>query len=318
MLCHSIGITPRTLERWQLNTDDYDKRRGPKTHGKAMSQEECSAALTVMNSEPYYDFPPEVVVAKLADEGRYLCSASKMYRILRSHSMLAHRSRGKRPEYGTRIETIAKGPNEVWCWDITFLPTPIVGRYFKLYVLEDIFSRKIVGHLVAEDEGSSKGLELIEAALKSESISSEGLRVHSDNGHPMKNYTFVEKLKALGIIQSRSRPKVSDDNPFIESLFRTMKYAPEYPNRPFNNIEAARAWVKEFIDWYNNKHLHSGIDYVTPSDRHTGAHIAILTGRREVFLQARNANPKRWSQAPYAWTPAETVELNSAGCRMTK
>jgi putative transposase len=233
--------------------------------------------------------------------------------------MLTHRRRSKKPgHYGERLETVAWAPNQVWCWDITTLPTLIIGAYYRLYVLQDIFSRKIVGHIVAEKEDAQVAIALMKQALENEQISGDGLRTHSDNGHPMKSYTLVEWLKSIGVLQSRSRPHVSDDNAFIESLFKTLKYAPQYPNRPFQDLSAANTWADAFVAWYNNEHMHSGIEYVTPSERHSGHHIAKLASRAEVFKQAQQNRPERWSRAPKAWEPATFVELSAAGCRAIK
>ena len=269
----------------------------------------------MLNSEDFYDHSPLIIVAKLADRGEYLCSASTMYRLLRSKFLLKHRRRSKRPEYGNRLETVATGPNQVWCWDISYLRTPIVGQYLKLFVAEDIYSRKIVGATVAENEDVRHAIDLIEGSLAAESISGERLRVHNDNGSPMKAYTFTAWLKSLGVVQSRSRPKVSDDNPFIESLFKTLKYSHRHPRMPFKNIDDANAWVAEFVRWYNNEHLHSSLNFVTPNERHSGKDKEILNARALVFREARDRRPERWSCAPKAWIRAGDVELATAGCR---
>ena len=271
-----------------------------------------------MNSTPYQDHPPCVIAAKLADTKVYACSPSTMHRILRENKQNAHRRRSKRPEYGTRIETVARQPNQVWCWDITYLPTRIVGVYFKLYAMIDIFSRKIVGHLVAENENDLHGRDVIERAIDAEGVNAMHLRIHNDNGRPMKSFTLVEWLKVIGVLQSCSRPRVSNDNPQIESFFKTMKYDSRYTNVPFTNLDHARSWVDDFVAWYNNEHMHSGINYVTPSQRHTGADVLVLARRAEVQMQAWKNKPIRWSKPPKAWMRAEAVELSAAGCRMMK
>ena len=271
-----------------------------------------------MNSEDYFDDPPEIVVAKLADRGRYLCSASTMYRILRSKNLLTHRRRGKKREYGNRLETIATQPNQVWCWDISFLPTIIKGKYFKLYVIEDIFSRKIVGAKVANTDDVETAKDLVAQSLKAEGITGEGLRIHNDNGSPMKSYLFKDWLRSLGVIQTHSRPSVSDDNPFIEALFKTMKYTHLYQNLPFKNIEHATKWAESFTKWYNHEHMHSSINYVTPIEKHLGLDITKLKARTEVFKMAYEQNPLRWSSDPKNWKAVDRIQLNTAGCRITK
>lgn len=295
-----------------------DQRRGPIVHPKKMTPSEEAVILSTLNGERFCDSTPHWVVAKLADEGQYLCSVSQMYRVLRKNLLLKHRGQWKRPEYNAKVETAATAPNQVWSWDITFLQSQIRGESYKLYMLEDIFSRKIVGYTLSLRECDKIAAQLIESSLLSEMISGYNLRLHNDNGNPMRAYTFVERIKALGIIQSFSRPRVKNDNPFSESLFRTMKYHLSYPLRPFASMDAAKVWVDEFVHWYNHEHLHSGINYVTPHDRHEGNDLEILKNRSKVFKQAQDQKPHRWSGKAKVWTAQTVVELNSEGCRIRK
>ena len=180
----------------------------------------------------------------------------------------------------------------------------------------DIFSRKIVGHDIDTREKETVAKALFEQSLKNESLSGLGLRLHNDNGRSMRAYTLMEKIKDLGVIQTFSRPYVKNDNPFAESLFKTLKYCPEYPYRPFRSIQEAEQWTTKFVEWYNNEHLHSGINYVSPIKRHLGQDQKILNKRRKVFALAKAKNPNRWSGPVRQWKQAEIVELNEAGCRL--
>lgn len=301
------------MQRWRKCLED--KRQGPKTHARALSEEERQAVLSTLNSEEFFNDPPRKVVAQLADQQKYLCSATTMYRLLRKAGLLGHRSRSKKPVRAPRLETIATQPNQVWCWDITYLTTPIRGRYFKLYMYIDIFSRKILGWEISEEEREVTAVNLFLRILESEGISGEDLRVHNDNGSSMRGSMFIDKLKSLGVIHSCSRPSVSNDNPYAESLFKTMKYRPQYPYGPFATLEDADKWVKKFVYWYNEQHLHSGIGYVTPADRHRGDDVGILAKRRQAFRSANELNPARWIGKVFNWDRIEKVELNAAGCR---
>lgn len=242
-----------------------------------------------------------------------------MYRILRKHSLLTHRRSSKPPQVSNnKLETIARASNQVWCWDITYLPSLVRGLYFKLYILEDIFSRKIIHHVIDEREDAQVAIYFLEEALRKEEITGKGLRLHNDNGQPMRQHLFLDKLRSLGVLPTCSRPRVSNDNPFIEALFKTLKYTPEYPTRPFKNMFEAKGWVDNFIKWYNEEHLHSGINYVTPNSRHEGRDVKILESRKLVFTKARRQNPQRWSKNVYSWPHIKEVELSANGCRITK
>ncbi len=272
--------------------------------------------LETINSENFCDYTPHEIHARLADKGEYVCSPSTMYRLLKKENLNVHRGRAKAPENRLKIETKAMKPNEVWCWDITYLPTAIRGKYLKLYVFEDLYSRKIIGSHIDEHENEIIALKLLQSCIEKEKITGQGLRIHSDNGNPMKGYFFLEKMRGLGIVPSRSRPRVSNDNPYIESLFKTMKYRPEYPYRPFRDIVEANVWVAAFIKWYNYQHLHSGIGYITPDQRHQGLDLEVFTGRNEVLKQAKLKTPWRWNLKLKQWKQIEVVELNEVGCRV--
>jgi transposase InsO family protein len=209
---------------------------------------------------------------------------------------------------------IADGPNQVWTWDITWLNTYTRGIYYKLYMVIDIYSRKIVGWEVWPEENGELASELVERAMLSEKVkiknNQKPLVLHSDNGSPMKSYTLKAKLEVLGIISSYSRPRVSNDNPFSEAQFKTMKYRPGYPKDGFASIEEAREWVSKFIHWYNNEHYHSGIKFTTPNSRHNGETESIMNNRKKVYETARALNPSRFNKGLRNWTPPEKVALN--------
>ncbi len=224
--------------------------------------------------------------------------------------MLAHRSKSKPPERKRPSPLMAKGPNEIWSWDITYLMTPIRGQYYYLYLFMDIFSRKIVGFNIHNEEAMEYSAKLVEEICKCEGIKKDQLVLHSDNGGPMKGATILATLEKLGVAASFNRPRVSNDNPYSESLFKTLKYCPKYPDR-FANIEEAKRWVMKFVDWYNNQHLHSGIKYVTPSQRHQGLDNEILIKRKAVYLKAKEKHPERWGTKNIRnWAREEKVFLN--------
>lgn len=312
--CKGINLSVRTLQRWKKSVAG-DQRKGPRNHARKLLEEEKSAVLQVACAEKFCDLTPTLIVAKLADEGKYLASESTFYRLLRTENLLAHRSRAKAPTPREKVETIASKPNEVWSWDITNLRSLTPGLFYKLYLFEDLFSRKIVGWDILETEFDGDGAAVLKAALQSENIDGINLRMHMDNGNPMRGASMLATVLGLGIKPSFSRPSVSNDNPHIESLFRTMKYTASYPTKPFTSKEHATTWVKNFVDWYNN-HMHSGLGHVTPNQRHTGVDEAIRINRREVYQLAKKKNPLRWSQNAKQWPAPTLARLNPYGTRM--
>jgi putative transposase len=205
---------------------------------------------------------------------------------------------------------VATAPNQVWSWDITYLNTSVKGLYYKLYMFLDIFSRKIVGWEVWEEENGEYAAELVERAVIAESIRKRPLILHSDNGPPMKAVTLKTKLESLGVISSYSRPRVSNDNPYSEALFRTCKYRSNYPVNGFKTIDAAREWVSGFVNWYNNDHYHSGLNFVTPNSRHNGKADKIMEKRKKVYNTAKDIHPERWTRKIRNWELPDTVALN--------
>lgn len=309
--CETLGIDARTVQRWKRQEVGEDRRAGPKTTpANKLTDAERRRVIEVVNSPEYRDRSPKQIVPHLADQGVYVASESTMYRILREEDQLTHRAASKVPTRRRPDELMATAPNQVWSWDITYLKSPILGAFFYLYLVVDLFSRKIVAAQVHATETSERAAELIAQAYAAEDIDPGQLALHSDNGSPMKGATLLATLQQLGIMPSFSRPRVSDDNPFSEALFRTAKYRPEYPSRPFESLEAARAWVRWFVQWYNHEHLHSGIRFVTPAQRHAGDDVELLARRHAVYEVARERNPERWSGPTRDWSRVEAVRLN--------
>ena len=309
--CEVVGLAGRTVERWREADVGDDGRAGPRTRAaNAFTQAERAKVLEVVNSPEYRDLPPKQVVPRLADEGRYIGSESTIYRIVRAEGQDAHRGRAKPRTVRTVDAHVATAANQVWSWDITYLLSAVRGRFFYLYMVEDVWSRRIVGFEVHEEESMEASAALVRSTCAAEDVDPAGLVLHSDNGGPMKGSTMLATLQHLGIVPSFSRPSVSDDNPFIESLFRTLKYRPEYPHKPFDPIDAARAWVTAFVAWYNAEHRHSGIRFVTPDQRHDGRENDVLANRVRVYERARRRHPNRWSRGTRNWTPAPAVFLN--------
>ncbi len=301
----------RRLERWEKNPEQGDLRAGPKTMpAHSLTEVEKNMIIEVSMLPAYIDLCPWQIVAKLADSGCYLASESSFYRVLKKDKLLLHRSKSRPAERKRPKDLVAVKPNQVWTWDITYLKSPIRGEYFYLYMMVDIYSRMIIGWHVEACESGEHAAALIEAACLSQSVSKWQITLHSDNGGPMKGSTMLSKLQWLGVVPSFSRPSVSDDNPFSESLFKTLKYRPSYPNGAFGSIDEAREWVRRFVDWYNTEHLHSGIRFVTPKSRHEGADAEILKNRHSVYQNAKLANPQRWSRQTRNWSPVTEVRLN--------
>jgi transposase InsO family protein len=304
-----MGIDVKTFKRWKIEIQD--KRKGPLTApANKLTAEEVSEIIRVSTSKDYMDLPPSKIVPTLADKGIYIASESSFYKILNLNNLLNHRGKSKPRNSHYPSPLVATAPNQIYSWDITYLRSPISGVFYYLYMFMDIFSRKIVGFKIHECESMDYSSKLIEEICFQEKISKDQLILHSDNGGAMKGATMLATLQKLGVIPSFSRPKVSDDNPFSESLFKTLKYCPEYPSRPFGSIEEATGWVEKFVYWYNNIHLHSGIKFVTPSSRHEGKDLAILENRKIVYQRAKIKNPNRWSGAIRNWDKIEKVYLN--------
>lgn len=307
--CAQIGVSLRTIERWASAERDRrcDSRSSP---GNALSTDEQAKILEVATSVEFRDLSPKQIVPMLADRGQYLASESTFYRVLRQHKLLHRRGRARPPQPRSR-QHVATGPWQVASWDITYLQSNTRGRFFYLYLFMDVWSRKIIGWQVHENESAEYAATLVETIRRDAEGSTDlsGWVVHSDNGSPMKGATMLATMQRLGVVPSFSRPQVSNDNPYSEALFRTLKYTPNYP-RIFASMKHARAWVAEFVAWYNDRHLHSTIGYVTPSARHSGADACLLQKRRAVYQLARQQRPERWARNVRTWERPLAVYLN--------
>jgi len=309
--CAQVGLGLRTIQRWRNDRDAEDMRMGPKTEpAHKLCKQERLQVLAIVNSPEFRDLPPGQIVPRLADRGQYLASESTVYRIFREHKQHVHRGPKKRPSKNSKPkEKVATAPGQLYSWDITYLRSPIRGEYFYLYMMLDVWSRQIIGHVVHEAESSELAACFVDKTYRDEG-SPCPLILHQDNGSPMKGATLLATLQELHIQPSYSRPRVSDDNPYSESAFGTMKTRPEYPTKPFATIEDARRWVDAFVTWYNDEHRHSRIGFVTPNERHRGSCEKILQQRRCVYEAAKKRNPRRWSCGTRNWKVRKEVFLN--------
>lgn len=306
-----IGLSARTVQRWSEPKHIEDRRAGPRTSPQnKLSSAEQKKLLEVANSEEFRDLPPKQIIPRLADQGRYIASESTLYRLLREKGQLAHRGAARPRTKRAKTEHVAFGPNQVWSWDITYLRGPTRGSFLYLYLVIDVFSRRVMGWDLAEEESMDRAAALIQRTCAANGVDPKGLVLHSDNGGPMKGSTMLATLQWLGIVPSFSRPRVSDDNAFSEALFRTLKYRPGYPAKAFASAEAARAWVEAFVGWYNGEHRHSGIKFVTPDERHFGYETEVLKARDELYRRARADRPERWTNKTRNWSVAGPVRLN--------
>jgi len=311
-ICKQFGLSSKTLKRWRkAGPEGTDGRKGPtKTPKHKLTPEERAKVIEVANSEEFRNLSPRQIVPRLADEGRYVASESSFYRVLREEGLLAHRSHRKAPVSRKPDEHRASGPNQVWSWDITYLRTHVRGQFFYLYMAVDVWSRKIVGFRVEQREDSELSKQLLTKAISTQSAAPEKLVIHADNGGPMKAATLLSTLQRLGVVTSFSRPHVSDDNPYSEALFGTMKGRPGFPRRPFTSLDDATAWVERFVRWYNFEHFHSGIRFVTPESRHERRDVGILAKCATVYAAAKAATPRRWTGTTRNWPPIGDVVLN--------
>jgi putative transposase len=311
--CEVIGLPARTLQRWRTLGPEggEDGRHGPtKAPHNKLSEEERQKILDVANSAEMRDLSPRQIVPQLADRGVYVGSESTMYRVLEEAGQKKHRGPVKARTNRKPAPRVATGPNQLLCWDITYLPAAVRGTFYYLYVFIDVWSRKIVGWAVHERECEKLAAQLLEATCHQLGVDTDGIVLHSDNGAAMKGATMLAMMTSLGVTPSFSRPAVSDDNPFIESLFRTLKYRPDHPMRRFATLAEAVASIKAFVRWYNHVHLHSSIGFVTPHARHVGADLPILAHRRVVYEAARAKHPERWTGDIRDWRRPAVVSLN--------
>jgi transposase InsO family protein len=313
--CAELNISLRTFQRWVRDGDDAvtaDSRTTtvrPEPANK-LSEDERVQILAVANSAEFASLPPSQIVPSLADQGVFIASESSFYRVLKAAAQQHHRGRAKKPSGRVVTSHCATGPNQVWSWDITWMPAAVKGQFYYWYMVLDVFSRKIVGHEVHVAESAELASLLMRRASLAEGLAGRQLVLHSDNGSAMKGSTMLATLEQLGVTSSFSRPRVSNDNPYAESLFRTCKYRPDYPSKPFGSLEETREWTLRFARWYNHEHKHSGLKFVTPAQRHCGQDAEILRHREQVYQDAKNRNPQRWSQGTRNWQLEDQVWLN--------
>jgi len=288
-MCEAFGIPRSSYYRWQRPGEVMERRPSP----RVLSSEECQAVLDVLHDDEFVDLAPAAVFAKLLDGGRYLCSERTMYRILAANKEIKERRNQLRHPVYEKPELLATEPNSLWSWDITKLRGPVKWTYYYLYVILDVFSRYVVGWMVAYREAAVLASRLIEASCQRQGIEQAQLTLHADRGSSMKSKPVALLLSDLGVTKSHSRPYVSNDNPYSEAQFKTLKYRPEFPGR-FGCLEDARAFCGEFFRWYNMEHYHSGLALMTPHDVHYGLAEERRARRAEVLARAYAAHPERF------------------------
>lgn len=292
MTCLFLGLTPRTIQNWKRH-GVVDKRKGSPRHvAHRLTTEEEDEFYTIATSPRFADRTPDEIVAILLQEGQYKASVSTLYRILRKRDALRHRQESKKPtaSEGPQMMPVT-GPDQVWAWDITWLKTGVRGIFLYAYSIIDVYDRRIVGWVIEDHESEACAYALFARVLRGRKMMP--LFIHADNGNPMRGSTLAVLFDDLGITRSHSRPRKSNDNAFIESWHKTLKYTVAYP-APFSAIAEARIWFSGFVDGYNHRHLHSGLDYVTPWQAHTGEATQIYQRRNETLDRARSDNPQRW------------------------
>ena len=318
-LAELLGVGLTTLQRWRRqfagDGDGLDRRKGcHRLVSHRLTEEERQRILLTCNQPEFASLPPGQIVPILADRGLYIGSERSFYRVLHAHGQAYRRGRARLHQEPRPVPRLrADGPKQVWSWDITYLPTSVRGVWLYLYLVVDVWSRKVVAWDVAEREEAQIAADLVSRACLRERINrrrTQPLILHADNGNAMRAATLESRLEELGVLRSFSRPRVSNDNPFSESLFRTVKYRPDYPRRPFRSVEEACRWVMAFVDWYNHQHRHSGIRFVTPAQRHSGQALAIARQRADVYERARQLHPRRWSRSTRCWRQPEEVWIN--------
>jgi putative transposase len=308
--CEVIEISFATFLRWRAGKLGDQRKGAPKRIVRKLTQAEKDEFYAVANQPRFRDLTAAQIVATLLEEGIWYGSESTLCRILKSHNALLPRTESRSPHKRHRPpELVATGPNQVWAWDITWLKTDVAGIFVFAYVIIDIYSRKIVGWSIENSESADYAQTLFRRIIRDTGVCPQF--VHADNGSPMKGLSLVAFLTSLKVGLTYSRPRVSDDNPFIESFFKTVKYRVGYP-KAFTGLQHAREWMSNFIDWYNNQHRHSGIQYVTPQQRHSGNDIALLEIRQQTLQAAAKALPERFVNGPRKIAPESLVVLNKA------
>ena len=291
--CEAIGLPRATYYRNRPGASSKPERKPRAKPKRALSDDERQKVLDTLHEPRFVDLPPTEVYAQLLDEGKYLCSTRTMYRILADNGEVRERRRQSVHPPRTKPQLCAKAPNQIWTWDITKLLGPQKWTYFYLYVILDIFSRYVVGWLISDRESAALAQRLITETCARQGIERDTLTLHQDRGSPMTSKTFAQTLADLGITKSFSRPRVSNDNPYSEAQFKTLKYQPDFPDR-FDDFQHAKRHCQDFFEWYNHDHHHVGIGLMTPYDVHHGLALAKWHARAQALAAAYEANPERF------------------------
>ena len=308
--CRALGVARSQVYRARRRAPAAPTSESRPTPARALTAEEQALVREVLNSERFQDCAPREVYATLLDEGTYLCSWRTMYRILHEYAEVRERRDQLRHPAYSKPELLATGPNQLWSWDITKLKGPAAWTSYYLYVILDVYSRCIVGWMIMERECASLAEELIADTCAKEGIAPEQLTLHADRGSAMTSKTVAQLLADLGVTKTHSRPHVSNDNPYSEAHFKTLKYRPGFPKQ-FGCLADARAWMRQFVQWYNQEHRHSGIGLLTPATVHQGRAAAVIGARQEVLQAAYTAHPERFVRgAPHAPELPPAVWIN--------
>ena len=306
--CKTIGISIRSLQRWDQVCNPDGRKGAEKKVPRKLTEEERKKVKDTACEQRFKDLTPYEIVALLAEKGLYIASERTFYRILKHYGLLHHRGNSKPASIKSEPkELVATGPNEIWSWDITWLKTDVRGLFYYTYMIKDIWTKDIVGWAIHDREDDTLAASLFNSLQLKHKM--KGIYLRSDNGNPMKGATMLMTLYNLGVIPSYSRPRVSNDNPFIESLFKTLKYTAGYPGK-FKSMEEARMWMANFVNWYNTEHRHSAIGYVTPMQRRSGVYKEIFDKRNNTLVAAREKNPERWGKKQKVWGCDDKVYLN--------
>lgn len=306
--CQTLEISVRSYLRWKAGKLHDGRKGAVKTVPRKLSESEREGFYKAANTARFRDMTPDQIVAILCEEGIYYGSERTLYRIFTDKKALASRTESRKPGPGKKPpELMATGPNQVWSWDITWLRSDVKGFFYYAYVVIDVFSRAIVGWSIEDCESPDHAQRLFERIITRQGVTPQF--VHADNGGPMRGVSLVAFLSGLQVGLTHSRPRVSDDNPYIESFFRTVKYHVSFPGN-FTSLQAARDWLALFIDWYNTQHRHSGIGYVTPVQKHHGLDIALLESRQKTLNSAALDHPERFVRGPRKVAQPRVVYLN--------
>ncbi len=310
--CRALGLNRGTVYQWQKITVVKAPSRSRKDcpQPRALSEAECQNVIDTLCSEQYHDQPPHEVYYQLLELGRYLCSVSTMHRLLRDMSCAGERRQQRPAQHHAIPRLAATKPNEVWTWDITKLATQRRGSYLCLYVVIDLFSRHVVAWMLSRKENSALAQQLMGEALERYGIKPGELTIHQDRGAPMIAHSYLDLMSEMGVTSSHSRPRVSNDNPFSESQFKTAKYQPDYPGK-FDSIEHGRQWCENYFEWYNFSHHHSSLAGFTPAQVFTGQCKVLNEVRQQALTNQYERHPERFVKGkPYANMPPDSVFIN--------